>query len=77
MAEVLLQRSSLIISDFIKGIHSGLHGRMRLARQGQDIAILAITHAELCHGKNLILVIHNTRHFERIPSLKLEDWIDG
>lgn len=26
-------------------------------------------------AEGLILVTHNTRHFERIPSLKLEDWM--
>lgn len=125
-----------IVSYFIKGIHPGLHGRMRLALQAQDIAISAITRAELRYGQNLmaaddkrrvridlllqdlpvmpwntaaadiygeigallrrqgtpigemdtqiaahalaedlILVTHNTRHFEKVLGLKLEDWM--
>jgi tRNA(fMet)-specific endonuclease VapC len=125
-----------IVSYFLKGIHPGLHGRMRLALQAQDIAISAITRAELRYGQNLmaagdkrrtridllladlpvmpwntaaadiygeigallrrqgtpigematqiaahalaenlILVTHNTRHFEKVPGLKLEDWM--
>lgn len=125
-----------IVSYFVKGIHPGLHGRMRLAMQAQDIAISAITRAEVRYGQqlmaandkrrvridllmqdlpvmpwntaaadmygeiaallkrqgtpiggmdtqiaahalaeDLILVTHNTRHFEKVPGLKLEDWM--
>ncbi len=125
-----------IVSYFIKGIHPGLHGRMRLAMQAEDIAISAITRAEVRYGQqlmaandkrrvridllmqdlpvmpwntaaadiygeiaallrrqgtpigeldtqiaahalaeNLILVTHNTRHFEKVQGLKLEDWM--
>lgn len=125
-----------IVSYFIKGAHPGLHGRMRLAMQAEDIAISAITRAELRYGQQLmaandkrrvridllmqdlpvmpwntaaadiygeiaallrrqgtpigeldtqiaahalaeglILVTHNTRHFEKVPGLKLEDWM--
>lgn len=125
-----------IVSYFLKGLHPGLHGRMRLALQAQDIAISAITRAELRYGQHLmaaddkrraridllladlpvmpwntaaadiygeiaallrrqgtpigemdtqiaahalaqdlILVTHNTRHFERILGLRLEDWM--
>ena len=125
-----------IVSYFIKGAHPGLHGRMRLAMQAEDIAISAITRAELRYGQqlmaandkrrvridllmqdlpvmpwntaaadiygeiaallrrqgtpigeldtqiaahalaeDLILVTHNTRHFEKVPGLKLEDWM--
>jgi tRNA(fMet)-specific endonuclease VapC len=125
-----------IVSYFVKGIHPGLHVRMMLAMQAQDIAISAITRAEVRYGAELMaaddkrraridlllqdlpalpwtaaaadiygeikallkrqgapigemdtqiaahalaeglpLVTHNTRHFERIPGLKLEDWM--
>lgn len=121
---------------FVKGIHPGLHARMVLALQAQDLAISAITRAEVRYGAELMaaddkrraridlllqdlpalpwtaaaadiygeikallkrqgtpigemdtqiaahalaedlpLVTHNTRHFERIPGLKLEDWM--
>ena len=37
-----------------------------------DMDTLIAAHAL---AENLILVTHNTRHFERIPGLKLEDWM--
>ena len=124
-----------ILSYFVKGIHPALHERMTQALQRQDIAISAITRAEIRYGQCLMaaddkrrqridllldgmptlpwttaaadrygevkallrcqgvpigemdtqiaahalaeglpLVTHNTRHFERIPGLRLEDW---
>ena len=124
-----------ILSYFVKGIHPALHERMTQALQRQDIAISAITRAEIRYGQGLMaaddrrrrridllldevpalpwtvaaadrygeikallrrqgvpigemdtqiaahalaeglpLVTHNTRHFERIAGLKLEDW---
>lgn len=124
-----------ILSYFLKGIHPALHKRMTQALQRQDIAISAITRAEIRYGQGLMaaddrrrrridllldevpalpwttaaadrygeikallrrqgvptgemdtqiaahalaeglpLVTHNTRHFERIAGLKLEDW---
>lgn len=125
-----------IVSYFVKGIHPNLTQRMHVSMEAQDIAISAVTRAELRYGvelmdkfdkrrrridlvlkelpslpwsieaaaefgriraylkrngrpvgefdtqiaahalsENLILVTHNTRHFENIPHLKLEDWV--
>jgi tRNA(fMet)-specific endonuclease VapC len=125
-----------IVSYFIKGISDGLIARMELGFNAQNIAISAVTCAELRFGmemmdakdrrraritlllddlpalhwttdaavlfgeikaklqrddtpigdfdiqigahalaEDLILVTHNTRHFERIAGLKLEDWV--
>ena len=125
-----------IASYFVKGISASLLQRMQAGVDQQDIAISAITRAELRYGvemmdkfdkrrkriglllqelpalpwsiaaadefgrvrallrrqgtpvgefdtqiaahalaENLILVTHDTRHFERIPGLKLEDWM--
>ena len=125
-----------IVSYFVKGISANLVQRMHVGLGAQDIAISAITRAELRYGEammdkfdkrrrridlllkelpslpwgdeaadefgrlkaslrrngtpvgdfdtqiaahalaeDLILVTHNTRHFERIPDLKLEDWM--
>lgn len=124
-----------ILSYFIKGNHPQLVKRMALALDKQDIAISAMTRAEVRYGQalmaandkrhkpinllldelptlpwttdvagqygqlkaqlkrqgapigemdtqiaahalseDLVLVTHNTRHFERVPGLKLEDW---
>ena len=125
-----------IVSYFVKGVNEDLTGRMERGFKLQNIAISAITRAELRFGvemmdmkdkrrtritlllddlpalpwtadaadlfgdikaklqrkgtpigeldtqigahalaEGLILVTHNTRHFERIAGLKLEDWM--
>jgi tRNA(fMet)-specific endonuclease VapC len=125
-----------IVSYFIKGVSAGLVQRMQVGLDVPDIAISAVTRAELRYGlammdkadkrcrridlllkeltalpwsvkaadefgrlkayqrrngtpvgefdtqiaahalaEKLILVTHNTRHFENVPGLKLEDWM--
>ncbi len=125
-----------IVSYFVKGVSASLVQRMQAGVDAQDIAISAVTRAELRYGvelmdkfdkrrrrielvlkefptlpwsiaaadefgriraylkrngrpvgefdtqiaahalaEKLILVTHNTRHFENIPHLKLEDWM--
>ena len=125
-----------IVSYFVKGVSASLIQRMQVGLDAQDIAISAITRAELRYGvemmdkldkrrkridlllkelsalpwsieaadefgrikaylrrngaqagefetqiaahalaEKLILVTHNTRHFENVPGLKLEDWM--
>lgn len=125
-----------IISYFVKGVSASLVQRMQVGLDAQDIAISAITRAELRYGvemmdrfdkrrrridlllkelsallwsveaadefgrlksylrrngtpvgefdtqiaahalaENLILVTNNTRHFENVPRLKIEDWM--
>ena len=125
-----------IISYFVKGASASLVQRMQVGLDAQDIAISAITRAEVRYGvemmdkfdkrrrridlllkelsalpwsieaadefgrlkaylrrngtpvgefdtqiaahalaEKLILVTHNTRHFEKVPGLKLEDWM--
>lgn len=46
-----------------------------LKRQGTPIGDMDTLIAAHALAENLILVTHNTRHFERIPGLKLEDWM--
>lgn len=125
-----------IVSYFVKGVSASLVQRMQAGVDAQDIAISAVTRAELRYGvelmdkfdkrrrrielvlkefptlpwsiaaadefgriraylkrngrpvgefdtqiaahalaEKLILVTHNTRHFENVPHLKLEDWM--
>jgi len=125
-----------IVSYFVKGVSASLVQRMRVGLDAQNIAISAVTRAELRYGvemmdkfdkrrkridlllkemsalpwsvdaadeygrlkafqrrngtpvgefdtqiaahalaEKLILVTHNTRHFENVPGLKLEDWL--
>lgn len=44
-------------------------------RQGTPSGELDTQIAAHALAEKLILVTHNTRHFERIPGLKLEDWM--
>ena len=125
-----------IVSYFVKGISASLVQRMRAGVDAQNIAISAVTRAELRYGvelmdkfdkrrrrielvlkefptlpwsieaadefgriraylkrngrtvgefdtqiaahalaEKLILVTHNTHHFENVPRLQLEDWM--
>ena len=44
-------------------------------RQGTPIGEMDTQIAAHALAEKLILVTHNTRHFERVPGLKLEDWL--
>ena len=46
-----------------------------LKRQGTPISELDTQIAAHVMAENLILVTHNTRHFEKVPGFKLEDWM--
>ena len=48
--------------------------RANLKRQGTPIGELDTQIAAHALAEDLILVTHNTRHFEKVPGLKLEDW---
>lgn len=44
-------------------------------RQGTPIGEIDTQIAAHALAEDLILVTHNTRHFEKVPGLKLEDWM--
>jgi len=48
--------------------------RAKLSRMGTPIGAYDFQIAAIALANNLILVTHNTQEFQRIPSLKLEDW---
>jgi tRNA(fMet)-specific endonuclease VapC len=48
----------------------------QLQRSGQTMGVLDTRIAAHALAEDLILVTHNTRHFERVPGLKLEDWLN-
>ena len=52
-------------------------GRIRahLHRKGTPNGDLDTQIAAHALAEKLILVTHNTRHFENVPNLKLEDWV--
>ena len=49
--------------------------KAQLKRQGRPIGELDTQIAAHALSEDLILVTHNTRHFDRIAGLKLEDWM--
>ena len=48
--------------------------RARLANAGTPIGAYDLQIAAIALANNLILVTHNTREFERVNGLQLEDW---
>ena len=49
--------------------------KAQLQRQGKPIGDLDTQIAAHALSEGLILVTHNTQHFDRISGLKLEDWM--
>ena len=56
--------------------HADLFAKIHadLVRRGQTIGLLDTMIAAHALAENLTLVTHNTKHFERIAGLRLEDW---
>ena len=54
-----------------------LYGEIAAHLQQTGLTIGAMDTMIAAHAlaENLILVTHNTRHFERVPGLTLEDWV--
>ena len=52
-------------------------GRLKasLRRNGTPVGDFDTQIAAHALAEDLILVTHNTRHFENVPGLKLEDWM--
>lgn len=46
-----------------------------LKAKGKLIADMDLMIASICLGQNITLVTNNSRHFERIPHLKITNWI--
>ena len=51
------------------------HVYAELYRKGLTICEMDILIAAFCLEKNYTLVTHNTRHFEDIDDLQIEDWV--
>lgn len=56
-----------------------VYARLRadLERNGTPLDSLDLLIAATALGSKLTLVTHNTRHFSRIPGLKIRDWETG
>ncbi|MBI3947171.1 MAG: type II toxin-antitoxin system VapC family toxin [Armatimonadetes bacterium] len=49
--------------------------RAELERSGQPLADLDLQVAAIALSRGLTLVTGNTRHFERVPGLRVENWL--
>ena len=70
---VLTQLTVLPWSSAVADIYGPVKDKLK--REGAPIGDMDTLIAAHALAENLILVTHNTRHFERIPGLKLEDWM--
>jgi tRNA(fMet)-specific endonuclease VapC len=46
-----------------------------LKKQGTPVGEIDTQIAAHALAENLVLVTHNTKHFDRVPGLRLEDWM--
>ena len=49
--------------------------KAKLELSGKRLADLDLQIASIALSRDLPLITHNTRHFTRIPSLQLDDWL--
>ena len=49
--------------------------RVNLRRQGINVDNMDLLIAVTARVYDLTLVTHNTRHFQGVPDLRLEDWL--
>ncbi len=79
-------KSDQALSRFVESIHyllpmdelAASHAakiRAQLKRQGQPIGPYDLLIAAIALANNLTLVSNNTREFERVDGLKLENWV--
>ena len=56
---------------------SDIYGALKdkLKREGTSIGEMDTLIAAHALAEKLILVTHNTKHFDKVPGLKLEDWM--
>lgn len=59
--------------DTLAAAHSG-HIRAELAKQGRPIGPFDLMIAGHARSRGLAIVTNNTREFERVDGLRLEDW---
>lgn len=71
----LQQRSQLLGLDERSAAHAG-RLRAHLAALGQPIGPYDLLVAGIALAHNLTLVTRNTREFERVPGLQIENWHD-
>ena len=70
--------SRLMVLDY-HGKAAAHYGDIRadLERKGSPIGVNDLHIAAHARGEGLILVTNNVREFERVPGLRLENWVTG
>lgn len=67
---------SLLVVPISSAIKTYARIRSQLELQGNRLDNMDLFIAATALANDYTLVTHNTRHFSRIPGLKLEDWIE-
>lgn len=71
--EGFISRLDVLDYDYAAATHTG-QIRAELARQGRPVGPFDQMIAGHARSRGLIVVTNNTREFERIAGLRLEDW---
>ncbi|AKA22718.1 pirin [Pseudomonas chlororaphis] len=69
-----MARLEVLAYDHEAAIHSG-QLRAELARAGTPIGPYDQLIAGHARSRGLVLVTNNVREFERVPGLRIEDWL--
>lgn len=74
LEQLILPRVTLLPFDEAAARQYGII-RAELQRKGIPLATTDLQIAGVALANGLILVTGNTRHFERVPGLKIENWL--
>lgn len=74
IVEGFLARLDVLAYDILAAAHTG-QLRAELAQIGKPIGPYDTMIAAHARALGLILVTNNTREFERVPGLRLDDWV--
>lgn len=73
--EGLIARLDVLTYDEPAAVHTG-QLRAELRRAGRPIGPYDEMIAGHARSRGLVVVTNNTRHFERVPGLRVENWAD-
>jgi len=71
---VLLPRAIILPFDFLAGKKYG-ELRSLLEKQGTPLEHVDLQIASIALSRNMTLITGNIRHFQRVPDLKVENWL--
>jgi len=73
--DALLAAVVVLAYDERAARHFG-HAKAELERAGMPLSDLDLQIASIALEHNVPLVTHNRQHFERVPGLMVEDWLE-